>query len=177
MLKPGKNIRLVPYEPEQWEHIYRWYYSGEYEEFFRDVQNTPTSDFFKSYVQWRNAIVFLILKCERVIGMVMIHDIKAVTQSAHIGVLIEKEFEGQKVGCEASYLIIKHLFEDLNLRKLCIETLSRNSKLARYMGKCGIEKEGILKGEAKISGKFEDVTRWAMFEPHARQFIDHMERK
>ena len=39
------------------------------------------------------------------------------------------------------------------------------------------EKRGSFKGEAKISGKFEDVTRWAMFEPHARQFIDHMERK
>jgi RimJ/RimL family protein N-acetyltransferase len=179
MLKHGKNIILVPYEPEQCDKLHEWYYSGKYEEFFRDIQPAPDKNYFRSFSQMKSAMVLMVSLIETgaIIGTVMMYEINPTIQKVSFAMLIDKEFEGRRLGLEAGYLVIKYLFEDLNIRKMCIETLSRNSRLAEYCRIYKIRKEGVLKDEAKIGGKFENVIRFAMFKKQAIQFINFMEKK
>ena len=176
MLKPGQKTKLLPYEPEQWAHLYEWYYSGDYEEFFRDIQPAPNADYFKSFSQIRNGMLFMIHTLEgEIAGMVMIFEIKPVIQSAHFAILVDKKFEGQHLALEAVYQTMKHLFEDLSLKKMSFETLIRNKKLASCFKAYKIRREGVLKNEAKLNGKFLDVYRYAVFEGQAKKIIKRFE--
>lgn len=176
-MKPGPNIFLIPFEAKDWDILYRWYYSGEYEEFFRDIDQAPNSEYFQRYAQIRNGFTFLIKTHEsfaRTIGAVVIYEIKPVTSQAHFAMLIDKNFEHLGYGLEAIYLAMKHLFHDLGLQKMVIESIQGNAKIERYMEMYGVPKEGVLVNEAKIEGQYLNVNRFAILRPLAEKIIERI---
>lgn len=173
-MKPGPNIFLIPFEAKDWDILYRWYYSGEYEEFFRDIDQAPNSEYFQRYAQLRNGFAFLVKTNEhfsQTVGAVVVYDVKAITSQAHFAMLIDRQFEHLGYGLEAIWLTMRHLFHDLGLQKMVIESVEGNEKIERYMEMYGVPREGVLLNEAKLEGKFYNVLRFGILRPQAEQIM------
>lgn len=176
MLKPSKNIQLKPYDPNNWPEVEQWYYSGEYEDFFRDIEIAPNEDYFKSLASINRGFSFSVFGKGGMIGLVLVYNIRPCIQSANISVLIDKKYHSTKIGAETFCTIAKHLFNDLNLRKLVIEIVEGREDLMRIAGINGMQPEAILVDEAKIDGQFKNVIRYAIFPDMAKKIISELER-
>lgn len=175
-MKPGKNIYMIPFEAKDWDHLYRWYYSGEYEEFFRDIPQAPTSEYFQGYANLRDGFCFIVKEAMsfKTVGLVLVYDVKHVTAQACFGMLIDKEHQKTLFGLETIYLTMKHLFEDLDLRKMVIEIVETNPDFKRYMEMYEVPCEGVLLDEAKIDGKYLNVLRYAILREKGKKIIQEI---
>ena len=176
MIKPGKKVILESFEMDDWECLYRWYYSGEYEDFFRDTPAVPGSDYFKRFSCLNNGFALKIKNhAQEIIGVILVMDIKSNAQSACLGMIIDKAHEGKGMGQEATYLIVRHLFRDLGLRKLIIEIVDGRERLMKTAHLNGVNPEAIFKKEVKIDGEFKDIIRYAIFKEEAEEFFSKLE--
>lgn len=76
---------------------------------------------------------------------------------AEIGIFIAKPFWNKGYGTDAIKLLIKFIFEEMNIHKVKLETYSFNQRAIRCYEKCGFTKEGILREELFREGKYHDI--------------------
>lgn len=165
MLKPGPNLILRPYEPNQWEILNRWQYDEAYQEFFRDSLGPMTEEQLRAYGVGKQC--FMIFKESNVVGIITIGDVNPITSVAKAGILIDKEYQKSGYFLESLWIAAQYLFKDLRLRKLVLEVMSTNARLRSMVQKIGFEEEAILKDEAYLDGKFFDMARYFIFRDKA----------
>ena len=63
---------------------------------------------------------------------------------------------GKGFGTEATKLVLKFVFEELNLNRLQLEVFSHNKRGIRAYEKSGFKKEGVLRDSLYYNGQFSD---------------------
>ena len=68
----------------------------------------------------------------------------------------EKDYWGKGYGSEAVNLFLDYCFNKLHLNKVCLKVLSFNNPAIKMYKKAGFRKEGILREDIFLNGKYED---------------------
>jgi RimJ/RimL family protein N-acetyltransferase len=114
----------------------------------------------------RDFVVFTIYQKadKRPIGTVGFGRINWVNRNANIwGVIGEPEYWGKGIIGEATKLLIRYGFTELNFHKIYAGVFSPNARSLRAAEKLGFEKEGIIKETEYVDGQYLDEHKFALF--------------
>jgi RimJ/RimL family protein N-acetyltransferase len=104
------------------------------------------------------------LKTKQYIGGCGIQTVNWLTRVAVIGIMIgDKEYWGKGYGTDAMKVLIKFIFEDMNINKIRLNTFSFNERAIKCYEKCGFKVEGVLKSEIFKEGKYYDEIIMSIF--------------
>lgn len=93
----------------------------------------------------------------RHIGLADYRDVNHVARSATVGItLAEKDLWGQGYGSEALGLLVNYLFDQLNLRRVQLDTWSGNERAIRSFARIGFREEGRLREAVRGPGGYFD---------------------
>jgi RimJ/RimL family protein N-acetyltransferase len=93
----------------------------------------------------------------RHIGIADYRDVDSVTRSCTVGITIgEKDLWGQGFGSEALRLLIRYLFDHLNLHRVQLDTWSGNERAMRSFARIGFREEGRLRDAVWGPGRYFD---------------------
>ena len=132
-LAPGIPFPMSPWEEESWVKSQNGNQNGEYNFAIEDIET-------KKYI-----------------GGCGIHNVNWLTRVAVVGIMIgDKEYWGKGYGTDAMKVLMKFIFEDMNINKIRLSHFSFNQRAKRCYEKCGFHVEGILKDEIFKEGKYYD---------------------
>lgn len=83
-------------------------------------------------------------------------------QSAYLGFYATIDYAGQGVMSAALKLVLKHIFQELNLHRIEANIQPGNKKSIQLVQSNGFKKEGFSPKYLKIDGEWRDHERWAM---------------
>jgi ribosomal-protein-alanine N-acetyltransferase len=100
-------------------------------------------------------------------------------QSASVGYWIAEEHAGRGHVPEGVALILRHAFDALDLHRIEIAIVPRNTASRRVAEKLGLREEGTAVGFLQIAGHYEDHVRYALTVEEwraRREFFDDVVR-
>jgi RimJ/RimL family protein N-acetyltransferase len=78
--------------------------------------------------------------------------------SAEYGIFIgSKEKWGMNIGKDATLMMLEYGFTELGFHRIWLTVFSYNHRAIKCFEKCGITKEGVLRGAVFSGGQFNDV--------------------
>lgn len=167
----GERIDLVA-QSSKWIPLYsKWHNNPNVRHFAR--HNMPrTPEEFKRWFEpqsghdVRDGVFFTIYhkkdKCP--IGSIGFNRINWVNRNAFIGALIgEPDYWGKGIIGEAAKLLINYGFTELNFHKIYASIINPNKRSLRAAEKLGFEKEGVLKEDMYVDGKYVDFHQFGLF--------------
>ncbi|KGP73065.1 GNAT family N-acetyltransferase [Pontibacillus yanchengensis] len=168
----GKNVELRPVTKPDLQNVYRWNNDeditrlGSGSEFAYQINN-PLEAIEAHYEQnltqhnlLTHGYVFSVYEKEssQHIGKCDFRDINVITRSATIGLVIgEKDYWGKGYGMDIIMTLAKHLFYDLNMERIQLDTWSGNHQALRVYEKCGFQLEGRLRSNEFVNGEYYDT--------------------
>ncbi len=164
----GERIYLRPLEPAQDNHLYSTWMNDE--EIRRYFSIYPTSDtrgkerLEQLYKDGKHIIFGVILNSDnRLIGLVGLKDINYINQSAEFYVIIgDRSLQGRGYGTEATKLMIRYGFMELNLNRIQTQDMEENIGGWRADEKAGFKYEGTLREVILRFGKYNDVRVYSL---------------
>ncbi len=161
----GDRVVIRPMEKEDLTSLLSWcndpevmYYADDDPEPHKTLQELE-EEFAKQKGEWSASMETFVIETRdgTLIGDIMYRWYRPDVRSAYIGVLIgEKEYWGQGYGTEAIKLFLRYLFVEKQLHKVAVTVSDFNKRAIRVYEKCGFRKDGILRDNAIINGKFVD---------------------
>lgn len=83
---------------------------------------------------------------------------------AVVGIFIgDKAYWGKGYGTDAMKVLIRFIFEQMNIRKIKLNVYAFNERAVKSYEKCGFVTEGVLKEEIYRDGKYHDEYIMAIF--------------
>lgn len=99
----------------------------------------------------------------RVIGTAGLHEVDIINRTARVGMTIFREEDRHShYGHDAIVKLIDRAFGSWNLQKLYANILATNQKQIEWDTALGFKKEGYLKNEYYLQGKYHDMVRLAL---------------
>ncbi|WP_069804830.1 GNAT family N-acetyltransferase [Thermogemmatispora onikobensis] len=164
----GERVYLRPLEPGQDNHLYATWLNDE--EIRRYFSVYPTSDarakerLEQLYRDGKHIIFGVALKSNnRLIGLVGLKDINYINQTAEFYIIIgDRAVWGQGYGTEATKLMIRYGFMELNLNRIQTQDMEENIGGWRADEKAGFKYEGTLRQAILRFGKYHDVRVYSL---------------
>ncbi len=104
-----------------------------------------------------------LIEGDRFIGMCGLHRSDPIARSATFGILIGDEKDrGQGYGIEATELMVKYGFEELNLNRIELCVFADHAKGVHVYTQAGFVQEGVLREAYFRNGKYHDVIHMAI---------------
>jgi RimJ/RimL family protein N-acetyltransferase len=104
-----------------------------------------------------------------IVGVVSLSAIDFLNRKAEFGIMIGvKEARSQGYGSEACALMLRHGFEKLGLHKIYLGVHAEHAAAIRSYEKAGFRRDGVLREDAFINGKFADMVIMSVL---AREFF------
>jgi UDP-4-amino-4,6-dideoxy-N-acetyl-beta-L-altrosamine N-acetyltransferase len=140
--------------------ILRWLFS------YSPLNKTKQIRWYEKYLDDYTQQTFIIeVKEEKIpIGTVGLTSIDYKNQIAELGVLIGDEgWQNKGMGKEALDLLIRFVFDEMNIRKIKATVFEENIPAIRLYKSCGFVEEGALQKEVYKNGEFKSVMVMALF--------------
>lgn len=171
MLYKGNIIYLRLLEPEDWETTHSWRVNYDMQKMTCGPIRFISKEMEKNWAQSRAMsnisdiyLAICAIESNEMIGWISVNDIDHRNQKCKCGGIVigKKKYQDGLASFEASRLMLKYVFDELNmnmLRGACLKehVFSRANMEAKFYELEGIEKEGIFKG-----GKFHDILHYAL---------------
>jgi len=113
-----------------------------------------------------NNLILAVVRCiggtYKTCGRVSLENINYVNQSAELKIFVDIEQRKKGIAKEACELIIKHGFDELNLRRIDCGTLDTNEGMKKLADSLGFKEEGRRKEAVYKAGKFVDVVEYGL---------------
>ena len=164
----GERIYLRPLEPAQDNHLYSTWMNDE--EIRRYFSIYPTSDTRGKerlellYKDGKHIIFGVALNADnRLIGLVGLKDINYINQSAEFyNIIGDRSAWGKGYGTEATNLMIRYGFMELNLNRIQTQDMEDNIGGWRADEKAGFKYEGTLREVILRFGKYNNVRVYSL---------------
>lgn len=105
----------------------------------------------------RRMFIVVEKKTDMPLGWASIRWWRLYSTTGDIGLVIaEKKFRGKGLGTEATELLIKLAFDQLNMHKVELFTRSDNQAALKAVKNCGFKLEGRLRETTYFNGKYHD---------------------
>jgi [ribosomal protein S5]-alanine N-acetyltransferase len=100
---------------------------------------------------------------DRHIGNISLQNIDWISRSAEYAVILgDRDYWGKGVAKEASDLIIRHGFMELNIHRIYCGTAEDNLPMQKLAAYLGMEKEGVRKEALFKNGKYKDIYEYGI---------------
>lgn len=99
----------------------------------------------------------------KIIGTVGLYNINMIHQIATIKLRISKNVQGRGLGNKLFIMILDYAFDTLNLRKICSDSFTDNTRVINIIDKLGFKKEGTLLRHYYHKGEFRDADIYNLF--------------
>ncbi len=174
----GERLYLRPLEPAQDNHLYStWMNDEEIRQYFSIY---PTSDtrgkerLEQLYKDGKHIIFGVALKSDnRLIGLVGLKDINYINQTAEFYVIIgDRGIQGNGYGTEATRLMFRYGFMELNLNRIQTQDMEGNIGGWRADEKAGMKYEGTLRQAILRFGKYHDVRVYSILRSEYLESIE-----
>ncbi|WP_130805560.1 GNAT family N-acetyltransferase [Senegalia massiliensis] len=97
------------------------------------------------------------LEDNKYIGGCGINSVNWKNSNVIIGIFIgDKDYWSKGYGTDALKVLIKFIFNEMNINKIKLNVYSFNKRAIRCYEKCGFKVEGVLKQEIYRHGKYQD---------------------
>lgn len=106
-----------------------------------------------SYFQW----VIENKNSGELIGIINLHDVDEVRNIAETSYILSPSCWGQGIMTEALQCVLQFAFEEAALERVRADVFEGNAASERVLQKCGMVREGILKGKYLKNGKSIDA--------------------
>ena len=159
----SERLHIRPFEPSDGSIIHKWFYSGDYEKYFRYHQQVlKRSDFESSETLLGGSLFMLSDKTAHLsIGMVGVHGVNLHSGTCKISALIDKEHEANGYAKEGMIAVGRYLFEDLGFERLNSDPLEIDERTCSILTEAGFEKAGQV-DVCKLHGKIYNEVRYYM---------------
>lgn len=117
-------------------------------------------NWIRTHVETGDVVQMIIcdLADDKPLGSVYIRDIDRHHNKAEYGIFIgEADARGRGVGTAAAKLMLRYCFEAEQLHRIYLRALSDNGQAIRSYEKAGFHREGLLKDDVCIDGKYRDI--------------------
>ena len=157
----GVYLRLMTYDDT--ENIVRWRNSdGVRKNFIYQAMFTKESheNWIHTMVETGKVVQMMICRIDsgEAIGSVYVRDIDSKHAKAEYGIFIgEPGARGKGIGTAAAKLMLTYCFEELKLHRVYLRALAENVQAIRSYEKAGFVKEGLLRDDVYIDGRFHDI--------------------
>ena len=166
----GEIIDLVPLNSEHINLYVKWENNPNVRIYARNIIPRTAEDMKKFFEpskdKIKNEINFEIWhkKTNKPIGYGVVTEIDWYAQKAFLGLNIgEPEYWGQKIGEEATRLMVEYAFNELNMYKIYAGINSANIGSWRCAEKNGFTREAIFKKNSYVNGKYYDTFFYSLF--------------
>jgi RimJ/RimL family protein N-acetyltransferase len=171
----GKNIRLRTLVKTDLQNRVRWFNNPKVNQFLilnEKFSINKTRQWFQKAKDDPGRKDFIIeTKSGIPIGCIGFRQINRINRSACFYIIIgEKTFWDKGIGTESTKLLFKWGFERLKLNKIWSNIRADNKKSIRLLIKVGFAREGLLREEALIRGRKEDIIRFGLLEKEFKNF-------
>ena len=164
----GRLVRLRAYEKSDADALFRWFADEEVTRWL-GPPNFPSRAHQEKFIERAQASsddakYFAIETLEgKPVGDCGLRFIDWKSRKAEFFITIgEKEFWGKGLGSDALRVVIRLAFDKMNLNRLWLTVLVDNPRAVRCYEKCGFVREGLLKQESYVDGKYRDVLLMAL---------------
>ena len=164
----GKLVRLRAYEKSDADALFRWF-SDEDVTRWLGPPNFPSRAHQERFIESASASgddakYFAIETLDgKLIGDCGLRFIDWKSRKAEFFITIgEKPFWGKGFGSDALQIVIRLAFDKMNLNRLWLSVLVDNPRAVRCYEKCGFVREGLLRQESYVDGKYRDVLMMAL---------------
>lgn len=159
-------ISLRDLRPDDEPLLLRWRNLPEVAAYmFTDHEITP-----EDHAAWFGAIPgdakrrYWIIACDgEDVGLINLYDLDVANSRCFWAFyLASPSVRGKGVGSFAWYLVLRHVFDDLGLNKLCSEVLGFNEPAIELHARFGFQREGLFRQHVVKNGEPTDVVRFAI---------------
>jgi len=159
----GDTIDLIPLNIENLKLYGKWENNPKVRIYSRNILPRTEED-MKKYLKpsdnrLKDQVSFEIWhkKDKKSVGFGEVSDINWYEQQAYLGLLIgEPDYWGQKIGEEATSLLVEYAFNELNLFKLKASIIVVNKGSWRCAEKNGFIREAMFKKDTYVNGEYLD---------------------
>lgn len=165
---PGKRIYFRPVEVDDEPLLKRFINNPENWRFLRHGQplnSVREREWIESLGKGTTDYVFgVVLKGpDRLIGVTGLHQVSATDRSAVFGINIgDRAYQGRGYGREATELVLKYAFEELNLNRVELAVYADNWRAIRMYQKVGFVQEGCARQARYSGGRYQDEYRFGI---------------
>lgn len=117
-------------------------------------------DWIRTMVETGKVVQMIIcdLGTDRPLGSVYVRDIDRQHHKAEYGIFIgEAAARGRGVGTAAARLMLRYCFEEEGLHRIYLRAFADNAQAIRSYEKAGFVREGLLKDDVCIDGRYRDI--------------------
>jgi RimJ/RimL family protein N-acetyltransferase len=174
----GERIYLRPLEPAQDNHLYAtWMNDEEIRRYFSIYPTSDTRGKERLELLYKDGkhIIFGVALNENncLIGLVGLKDINYINQSAEFYVIIgDRSGWGKGYGTEATKLMVRYGFMELNLNRIQTQDMEENIGGWRADEKAGFKYEGTLREVILRSGKYNDMRVYSLLKSEYLQITE-----
>lgn len=164
----GKNLEFRPLEKDYLQTIRKWINSIDYRRYSRNefpLLSETHNSWYESLTKSKSEIVFSVwhTKAEQLIGDAGLYNINYTNRSAEIGYGIgEDKFLRKGYGTEIIFLLCQYCFNELNFHRVYASIIAENIGSIKCFEKNGFKREGILREDAYVDGKYIDNYRYGI---------------
>jgi RimJ/RimL family protein N-acetyltransferase len=109
------------------------------------------------------------------IGMTGLHQIDFQNRNAVFGITVgERGAWGQGFGTEATFLMVLHAFEAINLNRVMLQVYDDNPRGRHVYEKLGFRQEGVLRQENYRAGRYGDTIVMALLRQEWQEVRDRL---
>jgi ribosomal-protein-alanine N-acetyltransferase len=109
---------------------------------------------------------------DTLIGMIALNDILPPLKSAYVGYQIDQVYANRGYTTKALALIIDYAFNTLDLHRLEAGVMPANVGSIKVLERNGFIKEGLVRKNVKINGKWEDHYLYGLLNPKDELFVE-----
>ncbi|KGA98397.1 alanine acetyltransferase [Alkalihalobacillus alcalophilus ATCC 27647 = CGMCC 1.3604] len=106
----------------------------------------------------------------KLIGMVCLHFIDWKNSSTSIGYFLAENMQGKGIITKTVCVLLKYLFEEINLNRVEIQCAVNNEKSRTIPEKLGFQKEGIKRQGQWLYDHFEDLVTYSLLKSDWKKF-------
>ena len=166
----GNLVRIAAPTPDDFSIMQKWTENDEYQRLADGDPARPQSveqieSFEKDVFTSKDTYFFRIrtLEDDRLIGSMGLFNFRWKDQSAEYGIVIgDSEYWGKGYGSDATQLMLRYCFHELNLHRVSLQVLGYNTRAVKAYEKCGFVKEGVQRQAIKRDGQRWDVLNYAI---------------
>lgn len=162
------TVYIRPMTYDDIDDVIRWRNSDGVRKYFiyqGEFTREGQINWIKNHVETGEVAQMIICETngDRPVGSVYIRDIDGLHKKGEYGIFIGQEDAlGRGIGTKAAKLMIKYGFEVLDLHRIYLRVLEGNERAIKSYEKVGFVKEGFLRDDVCIGGKFVSVNWMAI---------------
>lgn len=162
------RVKLVPLETIHDNYIVKWRNDSSISTFLFSSEIITLEShrrWFEKYKNLSDRQEFVIYITDRniPIGTIGLSSIDKINSRAEYGITIgEIEYMGKGYAKEASQLILKYAFEEINLNKVFLKVFEDNTRAIGMYKKLGFNVDGVLRQDVFKDGIFRNVIEMSL---------------